>query len=237
MKDRAGTFAFQGPLQLLRTRKLDAFEVPPARARYSFDLRAGFGEGDIHARLAVLAALEQKLKREGGLADAGVALKQVEATGRQAALRMWLRPGCRWKEADETFDLRRGWPRRGCGAESADCPVSRKSGSVVGGSVTLRLKTPAISYRLLMSAGEKRGLGSARWRKVAQNARKRVKWADAESRRHGPGGGCGASNHWQPLRNRQWYAEEGRCRGERVGDCLFAEARRFRGLGRGDAFL
>jgi len=73
---------FSAGLQLLY---VDAVQAPAVRGRIRSQLVLGLREGDIHARLALLESLEQKLQTEGRLAGARVPLNQLDAMGRQSA--------------------------------------------------------------------------------------------------------------------------------------------------------
>jgi hypothetical protein len=48
-------------------------------------LRGGFGQGDVEARLVVPGALAQELQAEGGLARAGGALDEIGVAADEAA--------------------------------------------------------------------------------------------------------------------------------------------------------
>src|SRR5215468_639169 len=62
------------------------------RARHPFELCVGFGERDVEHPLPAPLALEQKLQREGGLAGARIALHQIEAIARHAAIEHIIEP-------------------------------------------------------------------------------------------------------------------------------------------------
>ena len=75
----------QGPLGRGELEQVDAVERPVMARRDGAQLLLGFGERDVEAGLAEVAALEQELQRQRGLAGAGRALDEIDAIGEQAA--------------------------------------------------------------------------------------------------------------------------------------------------------
>src|SRR4051812_44298143 len=53
--------------------------------RHGAQLVARFRQRDVHRRLAVAHALEEKLQAERGLADAGIALQKIDMVARKTA--------------------------------------------------------------------------------------------------------------------------------------------------------
>jgi hypothetical protein len=73
-------------------------EVPVVRSGHRLELFLGLGEGDVQPLLAVAGALDQKLQAEGRLADARVALQEIDVIAGEAPE----------ENVVETFDSGRG---------------------------------------------------------------------------------------------------------------------------------
>src|SRR6185295_7305429 len=84
MEDGPRTFTRQGLLRRGELENLDPFERPSVRSGDPLNLRPRFGEGDVHPLLAAGHSLNQVLEGQRGLANAGVALHEVQPLGRQS---------------------------------------------------------------------------------------------------------------------------------------------------------
>lgn len=72
---------------------IDVVERPSVRCGDARQLRATLRQRDVQPTRPFLRAREQELERERGLAGAGLAVEQVEMTGREAAAKNLVETG------------------------------------------------------------------------------------------------------------------------------------------------
>src|SRR4051812_21111069 len=83
-------------------KEIELADVPAVRLGHEVEFFLRFRKGDIEALFPLAKPLQQELQREGGFADARVALHQIKAVAGKAAA----------QDIIETLDARRAARRR-----------------------------------------------------------------------------------------------------------------------------